>query len=482
MRSAQRDVRNDTCPEAGYSSRMDTERRYSLRRHVWWVVSLIAMVPLLFVTLGIPFDHLVRWRLRSRMSAAVDQCAADLRSGGSCADAARAHDVWLRVYVADELVEETDAASDASVSWMERLMELDSPHWLREQAPQTDGCEVTAFDRLLACRQTATVEVAGVPRRVVAIVGDVRSVRALSLDGVTKLALQVLLVALLVGWWLGRRIVDPIERLRHRVLERRGQADFDPFLTDDETEVGEVAEAFNELLGELDERRRANEAFAADLAHDLKTPIATVLSCAENMEHATGLETAEVRRHARVLRRSGERLTAVVEEFLELARAEAGLEQAHREPVAVADLLRAVADELSEVPDYRSSELSVEVRDASVLGSERHLRTAVMNVLENALQVTDDDGRVDVTVTARGDDIVITIRDDGPGIAPEDVDRVFDRFFSRRRGGTGLGLPLAHAVARAHGGDLSVSSPRGEGASFEFCLPSYESHTEMTDE
>jgi two-component system sensor histidine kinase ChvG len=237
-----------------------------------------------------------------------------------------------------------------------------------------------------------------------------------------------------------------------------------------EDEVGDLALAFNALLDALAERSRSNEAFVADLAHEFKNPVAAIRACAERLGSEEKLDETRAKRLAEVLSQSSRRLDALVTQFLELARAEAGLPNEGREDVDVAALARGIVDGAR--GDARFGSVTFEVRapetTRTVRGVAHRLEAALRNLVDNAASFAGEGGRVTVEVAESDGAIEVAVSDSGPGIAADDLPRVFDRFFTKREreGGTGLGLALTRAVVQAHGGTVRAESPPKSGARF----------------
>jgi two-component system sensor histidine kinase ChvG len=282
-----------------------------------------------------------------------------------------------------------------------------------------------------------------------------------------RLSIVMLPFALAFSWWMGRRMVRPIEWLRERVLEKarsaNPRADID--LRGGE-EVRDLAEAFNDLLGALDEKRRANEAFAADLVHEFKNPVAAIRSAAESLKSGGAADEKRAARIAKILETSSAQLDALVSQFLELARAEAGMPNEDRVDVDLAALAQGIAN--AHANDQVRFDVNVE--PVSVVGVPTRLDSLVRNLIDNAASFAGENGEVRIRVRREGEEAVLEVSDSGPGIPSADLPRVFDRFFSARKQGrgTGLGLALVKATAEAHGGSVSAKS---EGATFTVRLP-----------
>jgi two-component system sensor histidine kinase ChvG len=283
-----------------------------------------------------------------------------------------------------------------------------------------------------------------------------------------KLTAFVLALGLVLAWWMGRRMVRPVEDLRGEVLRRaRAAVPRAELPVEREDEVGELTLAFNALLAALAERSRANEAFVADLAHEFKNPVAAIRACAERLGEEGPLDDTRAKRLADVLQKSSRRLDTLVTQFLELARAEAGLPNEQRETFDVAALARGIAEASHAKVRVDAPDRSFEVR-----GVPHRLEAAIRNLIDNATHFAGEDGEVVVGIAEAEGKVQIAVDDAGPGIAKEDLPRVFDRFFTRRAEGTGLGLALTRAVVEAHGGNVRAESPGAlGGACFVVLLP-----------
>jgi two-component system sensor histidine kinase ChvG len=292
-----------------------------------------------------------------------------------------------------------------------------------------------------------------------------------------RLAIVTVPLAIVLALYAATRLMRPIEELRQQALEKAKDAGRTGALAEHEDEVGDLAAAFNSMLAALEAKRAENEAFVADLVHELKSPVAAVRATAESL--AGGPPDPErAARFARILSDSAGKLDHLVTHFLELARAEAGMPNEERSRVDLAALARGIAARVGE--DERHAKVTVTVEatpdaaggEATVLGVPHRLDALVRELLENAASFAK--ASVAVRVSAEGDEAVLEVSDDGPGIAEADLPRVFARFFTTRGAGargTGLGLALVRAVAEAHGGRVTARSAPGAGATFRLVLP-----------
>ena len=350
------------------------------------------------------------------------------------------------------------------------------------------GCRTSPAGKLLVCHAVRAIDEGDGIEAIYVQESSRRAVRALYdlRYQLLRLSLIMLPFALGFSWWMGHRMVRPIEWLRERVLEKaksaNPRADLAPPPGD---EVADLADAFNGLLGSLDERRRANEGFIADLVHELKNPVAAIRTCAETLDKG-GVDEKRAARLSKILGDSTTRLDALVSQFLELARAEAGMPNEARGSVDLAALARGVTGAIEQGHPEVKFEV---VADAplTVVGVEPRLDSVVRNLVDNAASFAGSGGEVRVIVQPDPEDArqaVLEVCDTGPGIAEKDLPHIFERFFTtrgvpngsaepseRKQKGTGLGLALVKAVAEAHGGSVSARSTAGGGTTFRVVLP-----------
>ncbi len=244
-----------------------------------------------------------------------------------------------------------------------------------------------------------------------------------------------------------------------------------------ESLTAELAEANaeTERLREEAERNKRLAAMgemAAQLAHQLRTPLAAALLYAGNLENPELAEASRVSIARKTVGRL-KHLERLIQDTLLFARGEVH----GRETFPVDDLLTELAQTFEPLAKEKGVELRIvrTAADTPVTGNRKALAGAIINLLENALQAVDTGGRVTVSAERRGDLLAITVRDDGLGMAADVVRRLFEPFFTTRSDGTGLGLAIARGVARAHGGGIEVHSEPGAGTEFTITLPLIES-------
>ncbi|WP_442934559.1 sensor histidine kinase [Micromonospora sp. CPCC 205739] len=233
---------------------------------------------------------------------------------------------------------------------------------------------------------------------------------------------------------------------------------------------------------------RVRRDFVANVSHELKTPIGALQLLAEALLDATepagavapdlSEDLVAARRFAERIQHESTRLGRLVQELLELTRLQGAEPQPAPEPVAVDWVIAEVIDRTRTTAAARQIQVVTEgEKGLTVYGSDAQIATAVANLVENAINYSGEDTTVRVATRAADEHVEIAVTDQGIGIAPNDVDRIFERFYradqarSRSTGGTGLGLAIVKHIASNHGGRVEVASTLGGGSTFTLRLP-----------
>jgi heavy metal sensor kinase len=287
-----------------------------------------------------------------------------------------------------------------------------------------------------------------------------------------------LLVAGAASWWLSEFALLPLARVAVaareidvRTLERRlpvrGVAD----------ELDQVVDAFNGTLGRLERAVGEMRQFSAALAHELRTPLAALRGEIELASRTPGSSPAQRDRFASEMEEI-DRLTRLIDQILTLARAESGQIRLSQAPVNLTDLAVSLVEQLEPIAAARTIDLRCEPSSAVVIdGDAGWLRRLLLNLVDNALKFTKENGRVVVRVAREGDAARIDVQDTGVGLSSADARQVFERFFradparSSSTAGAGLGLSLVQWIAAQHRGTVTVRSRLAEGSTFTVTLP-----------
>lgn len=302
-----------------------------------------------------------------------------------------------------------------------------------------------------------------------------RSMRVATVAGVAATAG----VALLTGAWLSRRITRPLQQLIEATRRIR-DGDLRPRLpTDARDEFGQVARAFNDMAAQLEKVEEMRRHLMADVAHELRTPLTIIQGQLELIQQGVkpaGPETLLP------IQDEVMRLTRLVGDLHQLSLAEAGRLPLEKRPTDLVPLLNRLVDNFRVEAEAKGVELALTAPETAVSFVDPHRITQVfVNLIGNALRYSPAGGKVDVSVAEVPGEVKVVVSDTGPGIAPEHLPHIFDRFFrtdearSRDAGGTGLGLAIAKEFVEAHGGRIEAASTPGKGASFTVTLPAVSS-------
>jgi heavy metal sensor kinase len=296
--------------------------------------------------------------------------------------------------------------------------------------------------------------------------------------GLAGLSMAVLALGGLGGHVLAQHALGPLARMAEHA--RRITADelherLPPGASS--RELDQMRDAFNETLARLERSFEQLRRFTADASHELRTPLTALRSVGE-----VGLRSArsvdDYREVVGSMLEEVDRLSRLADELLTLARAEAGEARLRREPLDLAALAREVVDDLGVLAEERGQTIETHADGAVIVTADRMwLRQALLNLVDNAVKYSPAGGHILVAVGGDAASAFVLVRDDGPGIAPEHRERIFERFYridksrSREVGGTGLGLALVKWVADAHGGRVELDSREGHGSAFRLVLP-----------
>ena len=222
------------------------------------------------------------------------------------------------------------------------------------------------------------------------------------------------------------------------------------------------------VQAERNQRLAAMGEMAAQLAHQLRTPLAAALLYVGNLENPDVTRESQVSIARKAVGRL-QHLERLIQDTLLFARGEI----LGRETFAVSDLLAELMHTFEPLARQRGASLRIEDRSGGALltGDRKALAGALTNLVENALQAVDAAGNIALGAERNGDRLLLAVRDNGRGMPPEVVSRLFEPFFTTRADGTGLGLAIVRGVARAHGGGIDVRSEPGVGTEFVITLP-----------
>ena len=284
-------------------------------------------------------------------------------------------------------------------------------------------------------------------------------------------------IALLMARWLARGMTQPLRDMA-QAARRMETGDYSARVhTRSRDEVGQLAEAFNTMSGELEGVERLRRELVANVSHELKTPITAIRAHLENL--LDGVERPDPET-LQVMLAQSERLGRLVDQLLDLSRLESGDVPLDREPVPLAPLVSQVLSEIDVARADRGVAVSSAVPEdlPPAMADRERVHQVLFNLVDNAVRYTPSGGEVTVSAHRENGSVEVEVRDTGVGIPAEHLPRLFERFYrvdtSRSRddaGGTGIGLAIARSVVEAHGGQIHAESEPGRGSTFTFELP-----------
>jgi len=293
-------------------------------------------------------------------------------------------------------------------------------------------------------------------------------------------------LALVLGFVLSWSLIGPIKRIDSR-LAAIASGDFSEHVdVVNRDELGALAANVNRmndklrrLYKELETASRHKSEFLANMSHELRTPLNAIIGFSQVLrERMFGEVNEKQAEYLDDIRSSGNHLLSLINDVLDLSKVEAGQVELEVAPFSLRDALESGVVMVREraTRDGVQVALSADPQVDVVEGDERRIRQVIFNLLSNAVKFTPTGGRVDVASARRDGEVRVSVVDTGPGIAPEDLERVFEEFQqtelgAAQREGTGLGLALSRKLIDLHGGRIWAQSEVGKGSTFVFTLP-----------
>ncbi|HYQ11234.1 MAG TPA: HAMP domain-containing sensor histidine kinase [Gaiellaceae bacterium] len=320
------------------------------------------------------------------------------------------------------------------------------------------------------------VRLAGIPVGALVVAKPESALRSRWLQLVWRLAIAFgigIPVALALVVFFSLRIVRPIEALTEAADEvAEGHYGVELPEQTGGSEVARLSARFGEMAVRLAESEALTRNFLMSVSHELRTPLTAIRGHVAALREGV-VEGEDAReRSLEVIAEEGQRLERLVGDVLDLAKLDARRFALLREEVDMRALCERAYDTFAEEARARDIDYELELGEGAVLVTDGdRVLQIVTNLVANALRWTPPGGRVDLALARRNGEVTVTVSDTGPGIAPDEEERIFRPFWSGDGGGTGLGLPIARELAFALGGRLELQSEAGEGSRFVLVLP-----------
>ena len=287
----------------------------------------------------------------------------------------------------------------------------------------------------------------------------------------------IVAVAIYGGSLIAKRALEPIQKISETVehisrgndLKKRIELD----KGDDELHL--LAEQFNSMFARLDDSFEKEKRFTSDVSHELRTPMSVIMAqCEYSMDENSSLD--EYAESIQSIYSQGQKMTVLINQMLDIARLEMRPENYPKERVDLSALTDSICKDMALIKEKGIAISSHIDAGLFISGNPGLLARAISNLISNAYHYGKDNGHLDVSLKKVEEQVVLTVSDDGIGIAEENIPKIFDRFYredsSRTQNGTGLGLSITKEIVQFHGGTIEVKSLLGIGSTFTVIFPS----------
>ena len=287
----------------------------------------------------------------------------------------------------------------------------------------------------------------------------------------------VLALGLAGGWWVATRAIRPIEAIS-AAATKISSGDLTQRIpaTNTQSELGRLVEVLNSTFARLETAFAQQVRFTADASHELRTPVAVVISQTQSAL-ARERSPEEYRQSLEACHRAAQRMRNLTQSLLHLARLDGRQEPVQKKPCDLADIARECADLVQPLAVEHAVTVHRDLNAAACFGDPDRLAQVATNLLTNAIQFNRHGGEIRVSTRTENGVAMLSVHDTGIGIPAEDLPHVFERFYrvdksrSRGQGHVGLGLAISKAIADAHGGTFELTSEPGQGSTFTLKLP-----------
>lgn len=297
--------------------------------------------------------------------------------------------------------------------------------------------------------------------------GDINEIVSAERRSILEVFLVALLIGVIMSVVMAGTIVRPIRRLAdaaENVRNRKGGRSTIPDFSKRNDEIGDLSAVLADMTAALYDRIDANEHFAADVAHEIKNPLSSISSAVESMPRAKDQETRD--KLLGILQDDVRRMDRLISDISQASRLDAQLSRAPVEPVELASLLSALIEIFTETrEDMPKIRLDISPHERFiVMGGEGRIGQVMRNLLENAASFSPPGGMITVSLKRSGRDVQVIIEDEGPGIPEENLETIFERFYTERPHGeafgrhSGLGLSISRQITQAYGGSLTAEN------------------------
>ncbi|KGX91373.1 sensor histidine kinase [Pontibacillus halophilus JSM 076056 = DSM 19796] len=304
-----------------------------------------------------------------------------------------------------------------------------------------------------------------------------------------KLIIILFLTILVIGSFIfiltTRWTVRPIKEMT-RSAEQLAKGNFNVEIESKrKDELGSLARSFNDMahgLGELDGMRQQ---FVSNVSHEIQSPLTSIQGFARALRDGVVKDESSRDEYLTIIEQESKRLSVLSQNLLKLATLD--LDHPPFEPVSysLGEQIRRVLASLEPQWSSKDIEMKVHIDEGDFIGDQHQLEQVWINLLSNAIRHTEEEGIIVVSLRYEEDKAIVSLQDSGEGISEEDQQRIFERFYkvdkarTRKEGGNGLGLSIANKIVQLHGGEITVKSEPGRGATFSVALPKYQTSASL---
>ena len=310
------------------------------------------------------------------------------------------------------------------------------------------------------------------------IAENVSEIEKSVLSIILVLVVVVVLMTIFLSWFFTNPINGIIE-----VIKKMSEGHFDQRITVNDflhTELAELSESCNNMAEKLEQVETNRQEFVSNVSHELKTPLSSikVLSDSVLLQDPDMVPKEMYVEFLEDINSEVDRMTAIINDLLTLVRLNRQEVPLNPQPVVISDMVEDIVKRLTPIADAEGIELNyTKAKSVTAEVNETKLSLAISNLIENGIKYNSENGKVSVTVDADHQNAFITVSDTGIGIAEEELNKIFDRFYrvdknrDRQTGGTGLGLAITRSAVLMHNGSIKVSSTENEGTTFVVRIP-----------
>ncbi|TBL71110.1 HAMP domain-containing histidine kinase [Paenibacillus thalictri] len=314
----------------------------------------------------------------------------------------------------------------------------------------------------------------GVVRFVTSLTETTEAIRQISVIFIVS-GLVVIVIVAVLSLLLSRTITGSITKLK-QAAEKMAEGDFS--VKAEKTyrdELGTLADTLNTMAAKIVQNEKLKSEFIAAVSHELRTPLTSIKGWVVTLQTGTDGGKALLDDGLEIIDAETDRLTQLVDELLDFSKLDNGQMTLNRVPLQLSDLLQHIGKQLS--PRAARQNIDLEVRVSGnlpvIYADENRLKQVLINLIDNSLKFTNSGGSIKVHAYSMQGQVIVSVEDNGSGIAENELARVFQKFYrgSGEAVGSGLGLTISEEIIRLHQGRLNMKSELGKGTKVEFCLP-----------